>query len=270
MVYSHRVAVSREPETAEDHHSEHSDHHEHIPAGAGIAYYCPPLQVHVILAGSAIAVSLAGIGLSLRAIPKRVAVEPPPEVAADIGAALNPNLRPRVPLAAGGAISYDQPTAGRPGVYRQPVARFWLLAALLAIATALAGWWTLATRSNVWNVNDLFHQVLDPTKEGNYRRAIHGVFTAGIIVLLLTLALLTRLAVGRRIVLALFSLLLVFFLWFQVWFGSLLMMDSYAGKLFRLNGTGVEEASPPSTAPAAPTTTTAPATAPATSSTASR
>jgi uncharacterized membrane protein len=271
MVYEHGVGVGRV--------QEHSQADENRPAGSSrhkIEYFLPPLQTHVILAGCAIAAAMVGIGLSLRAgAQARLLLEPTPELS-DISAALNPQIRPRVPLAAGGTIGeppiagpggYEQTATMRMTVQRQPVARFWLLAALIAIATGLAGWWTLAEGSGVWDPKGLWHQVIDPAKDGNPRRLAHGIATGAIVLLLLTQALVSRLAVGRRLVLTLFSMLLIAFLAAQLWFGSLLLFDSPLGKLERFNGTAAAAA--PAPAPgAAPTTTpslsTPPVTAPAT------
>jgi hypothetical protein len=83
-------------------------------------------------------------------------------------------------------------------VQRQPVARFWLLAALLAMPPRLAGWWTLADRSSTWDVQGLWSQVIDPFKDHNPRRLAHGIATGAIVLLLLMLALVSRLAVARR------------------------------------------------------------------------
>ena len=269
MVYRQGVGVGRVQPPAQGDQAKPT-------AADQITYYVPPLQTHVTLAGAALALALVAIGLTLRSgAQARVVVEPTPELA-DIGAALNPNLRPRVPLAAGGQVGmtgtmpmgYQEAGAMQVKMYRQPVARFWLLAAIVAIATGLAGWWTLADRSSTWNVADLWRQVIEPAQQDHhFRRAAHGVATGAIVFLLLMLALVSRLAVGRRIVLALFSTLLLAFFAAQLWFGSLLMFDSYQGKLERFNGTGGTE---PATMPsvpempgAAPPSTTSPTSAPA-------
>jgi hypothetical protein len=265
MVYRHGVGVGEVQPPAQGDQAE-------PPASHQLTYYVPPLQTHVTLAGTALALALVAIGLTLRSgAQARVTVEPTPELA-DIGAALNPNLRPRVPLAAGGAIGmtgtmpagYDQASAMNVRVQRQPVARFWLLAALIAITAGLAGWWTLADRSSTYNPNDLFHQVIDPAQQDHhYRRAAHGVVTGAIVLLLLMLALVSRLAVGRRVVLGFFSLLAVGFFAVQVWLGSTLMFDSFQGPLLRFNGTGTAPATMPS-APENPSTSPTSAPAPAT------
>jgi uncharacterized membrane protein len=256
MVYRQGVGVGRVQPPAQGDEGK-------PPLANQIAYYVPPLQTHVLLAGTALALALVSIGLTLRSgAQARVTVEPTPELA-DIGAALNPNLRQRMPLAAGGAVGMTGTMAGAAGydpaamqvrVQRQPVARFWLLAALVAITAGLTGWWTLADRSNTWSPPDLFRQVMEPAQQDhNFRRAAHGVATGAIVLLLLSLALVSRLAVGRRIVLALFSTLLMAFFAAQLWFGSLLMFDSYQGKLERFNGTGAEPATMPGT-PGVPST----------------
>jgi hypothetical protein len=163
-------------------------------------------------------------------------------------------------MPAGTMMGYDEAAAMQVRVQRQPVARFWLLAALFAIGTGLTGWWTLADRSSVWNVQGLWEQVIEPAKDHNLRRIAHGIATGAIVLLLLMLALVSRLAVGRRVVITAFSMLLIAFLALQLWFGSLLMFDSYAGKLERFNGSGpttlpASASEPaPSTAPSAPST----------------
>src|SRR5439155_19311460 len=87
------------------------------------------------------------------------------------------------------------------------------------------------------------------------RRMAHGIATGVIVLLLLMLALVSRLSVGRRIIVAMFSMLLIVFVAAQLWFGSLLMFDSNIGGLGRFNGAGGEApATMPSTSPAAPST----------------
>jgi hypothetical protein len=270
MVYRQGVGVGRVQPAAQGDQAQ-------PPLAQQISYYVPPLQTHVTLAGLVLALALVSIGLTMRsAAQARMTIEPTPELA-DIGAALNPNLRPRVPLAAGGQLGmtgtmpgYDQASAMQLRVQRQPVARFWLLAAAVAIAAGLSGWWTLADRSSTWNISDLWRAVIEPAQQDHhFRRAAHGVVTGGIVLLLLMLALMSRLTVGRRVVIAFFSVLLVAFVALQVWLGSTLMFDSFQGPLVRFNGTETQPATTmpagapePSAPSSGPTSAPAPATAP--------
>jgi hypothetical protein len=149
------------------------------------------------------------------------------------------------------------------------MARFWLLSALLAIATALTGWWTLAHFSDMWSPNDLWQLVLNKDNPDNNRRLAHTVTGGGIIVLLLILAGASRFPIGRRLVVSIFALILLAAVVAQIWFGSLLMFDSASGPLGKFNGAAesIIPESQPTSEPATPSIfedpTTLPATAPA-------
>jgi uncharacterized membrane protein len=243
------------------------------------AYYAPPLQVHTILAGATVSLALAALGVSLRAGAKGdhpsgdYSMEVAP-VQSNIASALNPSFaRAKDPN------DYEPDLDGPPPEPRPPRprpagARFWLIAALLAIGTSLTGFWTLAYFSDVWDPRDLWEMIADRETAGS-RRLAHTITGGGIIVLLLLLSVIARVTAGRRFVVLLFTMLLIVAVAAQTWFGSLLMFDSPSGGLgsFSVPAGAVEPAddSPttePATAPAVPpavppaaatTTTTAPA-----------
>ncbi|MEO6435254.1 MAG: hypothetical protein ABIP55_05780, partial [Tepidisphaeraceae bacterium] len=262
MIYQHGVGVQAADATVET--PDLSD------LKYKIAYFASPLQVHVILAGSAISLALAALGLSLRAGAQvNVVVSPTPELS-DIGMVLNPNAR-SADARYGSPLSVpstsmnqlDDATMRVDVVGRPKAGRFWLLAALLALLAIATGWWTMAVFADTWAIGDLWQMAAD-TETAGWRRLIHVVIGVGIVAVLLALAVLSRIAAGRRMVLSLFATLLIVAVVFQVWFGSLLMFDSPNGPLGSFNGAveavdDAEPTPPPTTAPA--TTTTAPSTA---------
>lgn len=249
--------------------------HEQTDAKDRLAYYAPPLQVHVILAGSAIAIALAALGLSLRAgAQATVIVEPTPELS-DISSALNPNVRAARPMptittgssaATAGSVAaatMDDAALQTNVIRRPPMGRFWLLAVLLGLITAATGYWTLAQDSSTWDIKSLWHMIAD-TSEG-YRRIAHVVTGVSIVALMLVLAVVSRMRAGRSLLLFVFTLALLAAVLAQIWFGSLLMFDTPGGSLGKFNGGATAMTSESSESGAASTTTaTAPAPAPAT------
>ena len=85
-----------------------------------------------------------------------------------------------------------------------------------------------------------------------------------IIGLLLVLAVVARSTIGRRLVLWFFTLLLIFAVGAQIWFGSLLMFDTPSGPLGKFNYAETQPESPPATLEPAPPAGTVPATRPST------
>ena len=108
--------------------------------------YVPPVELHVVLAGGAVAAGLAAIGLSMRRkLIVGAIISPPPAELTDIGYVFNPAARcrrqtRRLSSARWMMLLWKQTTR------RQPVARFWVLGLLLAIATVLTGYWTMSGR----------------------------------------------------------------------------------------------------------------------------
>jgi len=273
MVYRHGVGVEPLRDTA----SQHAPSVEGSGTGSAAtieqtdwkhraAYYAPPLQVHTILAGAAVSLALAALGVSLRAgakgdQPGDYSIEVAP-VQSNIASALNPSFarakdpNDYVPELDGPPIEPRLPRARPAG------ARFWLIAALLAMATSLTGFWALAHFSDVWNPKDLWDMIADRETAGGARRLAHVITGGGIIVLLLLLSVIARVTAGRRFVVLLFTMLLIVAVAAQTWFGSLLMFDSPSGGL----GSFTVPTSPAAPAESSPTTapTAAPAVPPAT------
>jgi hypothetical protein len=189
----------------------------------------PPLQVHVVLAGFAVAAALAALGLSLRAANTARAatlVEPADELS-DLAAAYG--ARPVRP----GRDSFDPSpgTVARVDVVdrsRVPSARFWLLAALLAVMTGAFGWWVLLRSEEVQNMWD-FAGLWNAHVKDYPRRMFHVIAAGAIVMLPLVLAIIARAAPRQRGLIFLLSLLLIGAVAVQVWLGVLLMWDTPEG-----------------------------------------
>jgi uncharacterized membrane protein len=226
-------------------------------------YYVPPLQLHVLLAGLAVAFAFGALGLSMRAIAvaeealERGASPGEPE---DYGTERDVLYQPPVPrgpatMDVARSLNPDADLSSRAA--RLPVSRTWLLAALLAAGAAVAGFWFLGGRDELrmWEPKRLWAEV-QPDK--GQRRIVHVATGVTIVVVPLLLALVTRVSRRPKVMLTLLSLVLLAAVAGQVWLGVLLMLDTPHGSLYRFNaaedGTG-----PPASGPG-----TAPATAPAT------
>ncbi|HEY7091188.1 MAG TPA: DUF2231 domain-containing protein [Tepidisphaeraceae bacterium] len=186
-----------------------------------VEYYAPPMQMHVILAGTAVAIALASLGLSIRKLTQFL---PPPQVD-HIAAALGESS----------ASEFDR-TNRMPDPQDIPhivglTSRFWVLASLVAILTAGVGYFILASGSGMWSLADVWKELIKPST----RRLAHAVAGVSIIVLPLILAMLARWGPRRKWTLALFSLLLLVAIAFQIWLGILLLFDTSEGSLTRFN-----------------------------------
>lgn len=209
-----------------------------VPAAAlqtkvreGMERYLPPLQTHLILAGVAVAIALAALGVSLRAAntTTRMVVEPAAELD-DLAVAYGAR-----PVGAPRPRDLDE-FEGAPAAIvtdRLPSARLWLLTTLFALLTAGLGWFVLASSADTWNARELINMVFGPYRDMP-RRAAHVVTGGAIIVLPLILALVARVAPRRKLVILFFALLLIIAVAAQVWFGILLMWDAPDGPLDKL------------------------------------
>jgi uncharacterized membrane protein len=187
---------------------------------AGVDYFVNPLQAHVSLAGLAAAMTLLGIGLSLRAVSTSPHWMDPELERAGVSALPNRQRGGAEDMAVLRSFAPRVEITGE--VERIPAARFWLLTFLVAATASLAGWWVLGDEHETYRPQDLWKLV---TGEGYLRRLTHVIGGGAIIVLPLFMALLARIARRSRGMVALLALLLVIALAMQVWFGILLMFD---------------------------------------------
>ncbi|MGH7176226.1 MAG: DUF2231 domain-containing protein [Tepidisphaeraceae bacterium] len=197
----------------------------------GVSYFAPPLQTHVILAGFVIGIATCAIGLSIRAACQTTPIVDGDDLAAALASPMEPP-----PVHREHTARPDRPVSRA----LVPPARFWMLALLLSIATAAGGWWAMA-RSGERQLTDfvgLWDVVRDPAQNSGAaltRRVAHLGAGAGIIALVLLLALVTRLAPRSRFFLGILILVLLACVVAQVWFGVLLMYDSNSGPVMRFN-----------------------------------
>jgi hypothetical protein len=225
---------------------------EQVQAKHSVEYFVPPLQLHVTLAGLAVAVALGALGLSFRAVnvagdaaaladaereldaPERDMLYQPPvprgPAAMDVVRSLNP----------------DTDVTGAPR--RLPVSRLWLLASLLAIGAASAGaWFLVKEEAGTWDPKQLWAMVKPAGGNTMSRQFLHVATGAVIILTPLLLALVTRVSRRPRVSLTLLALLLLAAVVVQVWLGTLLWLDTSQGPVTRFNTSS--EGSPPASAP---------------------
>jgi uncharacterized membrane protein len=251
-------------------------------------------QLHIIGAGFAFAALFAGLGLSIRRLTtlRAAAAEnaaerqitrpptgaPPRRTTDDLSVirSLNPES----------GLDYEPPHV--------PVGRWWLVATLVTVLTAVGGYWIMSQQdfANPTGWNDDFVSRLGLSKVGVLlqpktwdinRHLAHVALGGAMVLLALFLGLISKVAPRRPWLLTLFGFLLVLTVGAQVWMGIALTFDGGKGPLFRFKPVATEttsESSNSSTptsatpapeatpAPAAPTPATAPAatadTAPAT------
>jgi uncharacterized membrane protein len=160
----------------------------------------PPLQVHVLFAGLTIAMAMGALGLSIRRLSTRDAVQPAPTERDTHDVAYSDSPALQVKLIVVGEPVYP--------------ARFWLLAAVLGLATAAAGVWVAG-----WTWDQLQPLLGQP------RDLMHIVLGASIILLALILAGLIWSGRGRAWTIGAVAMLLLLVVGAQVWVGILLMYD---------------------------------------------
>jgi hypothetical protein len=183
--------------------------------------------MHVIMAGTTVALGMAALGLSLRGTT-RLPVEQLPEPGR-----IAQNLDYRSALR-------SENDAGMPLVRepyaRVPSGRFWLLTSLAGLLTVLGGWWVAAHFADVYDPMELWKITI--SRDGMpriTRRIAHIAMGVTIVVLPLILSLVARFARGARMLLGIFALLLMISVAAQIWLGALLMLDSPIGTITRFN-----------------------------------
>ena len=240
-VYRHGVAVRMEQESehaqpatssaTQTSNGADQEHHR----GFDLAHLVPLVEIHLIAAGLVFALALAALGLSIRETTLPTSVPRVDETARALGrGATSTGMESDI------RDSMEVPQdVVRP---RLPVARFWLLAALLGIVTASLGAWMLMRSMDMpldrINVKELWSAVqnFEGTDRVNLtRRFAHLVGGGGIILLSLLLALIARAAAHARIVVFAVGALLVLFVAAQIWLGVLLLFDTNMGKITGFN-----------------------------------
>ena len=204
-----------------------------------ISYYTgQPVQIHMIMAGVAFAFALASLGLSIRKITSLYPEFPSTLLTGD-GTVETDNGG--IPLVAPHS-EYAGPGTMQGAVPPDPevviAGRFWLLAALLAIVTAVGGYWVWASDNNQWALGASGTTSWPAAAESSSSgRAIslHVWIGLSLIVLTLILAALSQWSPRNKAVLGLFALLLVLVISAQTWLGILLQFEGSEGPLLRFS-----------------------------------
>jgi uncharacterized membrane protein len=232
-----------------------------------VSYFAPEGEVHLLLAGTVFAMAAAALGLSIRraATTETVVVQrvPPTYISAEAGR--EGTVKPISLLQA-----LNDPGDEIPVTRTTPAARFWLIAALLAICAIFTGLWFggfLLPWPWIIDRGQIQRAIKHIPDAKRAREGLHIVFGASILVLVLILALLTRFVPRSRVILGAFAFLLVLVMAAQVWLGVLLTFDGDHGPLARfknaaeVNAPDEENPSTPTTQPSiTPSATTMPIT----------
>lgn len=230
MIY--RLGISVKPDVPSMEAQKAADVDAKKDMESRVQEYVPPMQLHVTLAGWTVAMALVSLALAIRAISaSRTPADwelgsSPGDL--DFANALNERTgEVGMPPAQREITTSDLPTDDSPVVV-VPAARFWLVTTLVALATAVAGIWTMG----IWNFKDISDQL----RNANHNRAlVHVVVGVTIVVLTLILAILARWGKRNKVMLTIFALLMVVAIAAQVWLGVLMMFDTTSGSLTRFN-----------------------------------
>lgn len=201
------------------------------------------LQIHIITAGFAFAVAMGALGLSIRRLTSASSEESEPEPVllqrtATVGAAVGGHGAANAPRRVTDDISVlrsfnpDVDIEAEPE--RLPVFRFWLLTAVVVIATAVLGYWVVAGQ-NYFNIDgwhsfrdSLVTNLLPGQRVGRYKA--HLALGCALLALALLCGTLAAFAPRRPVLLGIAGLLLVLVIAAQIWIGVLMTFDG-EGKL---------------------------------------
>jgi uncharacterized membrane protein len=214
----------------------------------------PPLELHVITAGTAVALALAAIGLSFRKITATYELEDTRPIRPRDETMAPSKPGPRTPPSPVSMLRSFNPEIEVTIAPFAPAGRFWLLACLLGLFTVAGGLYVshaqeIQAKENVFKA--VWSDINPKNNEGGQKiNRLFGHVTAGVVIVLtpLVLAGLARFATRRRFLLSLFTLILLVAVAAQIWFGVLLLYDTPAGSIMKFRTT--EGAAPAATQPA--------------------
>lgn len=232
MVWVDRVAVEPSSDPALTVHPAFAQT-QNDPANSGrekFDRYVNVMQIHMIGAGLVAALSLLAIALSLRGahreldnpFQEQLAEPPPADPMAPIPVHDDPNAR-----FAAAIRPPDYQTAAVPPPL--PASRFALLGTLLALITAAGGLYI----AGVVNWDNFQDDII--RGGGGTRDVAHAIGAGCIVVLTILLALVARVATRQRFIIAIFSVILLAAIAFQLWIGTVILLDSPTGPLLHLN-----------------------------------
>lgn len=181
----------------------------------------PPVEAHLVLAGLTLSMCFAALAISYRRSSDFRTSEH--VVDTDIADALTARS-----MGAFGVNETPAPHIEHVVAVPTPAARFWMLASLVAVLTALAGWWTYGSFN--------WREAWDYVRDVEHKRVFwHVVFGGALIVLPWIFALFTRFAPRARLFLMLLTLCVLGVAAIQVWLGILLLFDTNQGAVTRFN-----------------------------------
>ena len=210
------------------------------PPPTRVEGWFPPVELHLVAAGTTVAVALAAIGLSFRQLATidGLTVEPRDGGQTELVRSFNPNIE----------VAQRLPPL--------PAGRFWLVTFAVAVVTALGGYFVLARGADVFTDAHghygqipamLWKQIKPEPPQKVNRLLVHSLTGGAIVVVPLVLAGLARFAPRQRVALSVFTVLLVGAVAAQVWIGVLLLYDTPDGPInhFKQPAAEASPAAPP-------------------------
>jgi hypothetical protein len=247
-----------------------------------VKFYVPPLELHMTLAGIAVAISLAALGLTIRRLERPVVTPtnmPPPPPAAS-ATPITSSLRPvRAPDPTGSSgvsgavprnpanIVYSDPPAdpmeGDPLRDRKVVEQVadspdtaHLVVVTRPPVIFPGRYWMLAfvvllltAAAGLWSVvgtfdKDSLHNAIDEIRHNHMRLLLHSLFGVSYVVLALALAGLAKFGRKKSTATSVFMIVAVLVIAVQIWLGILLLFDGHEGPVFKFNPAGTPATQP--------------------------
>lgn len=237
-IYRHGTAVelpSNHPSATRVGGGEAGSDDSRAPQRHGIKWYVPPLELHMVLAGIMVALSVGALALTLRRLERTAPGSEPAETIGPEDSTMGTSAPETV-------IAPDviaAPPAGAVVVrtYTTPMGpihagRFWLLGCFAAICTAVAGIWSVI---DVFTAERLRKNWAQLTESDHRRLLAHSIVGVCLIVVSLLLAALARFGRRRRALSLFFLAVLVILIGLQIWLGVAMVYDGHNGPLYRFN-----------------------------------
>ena len=198
---------------------------------AGLSWYLPPLELHIVLAGILVAIAVGAMGLTIRRLePAAARTEP--------GEEIEPGERPVEEFSPQESAAPLAPLPQGAYVVRDLFAgRFWLVALVAGLCTAVTGLWSAV---HVFSGDTLAENVRTLKEPEHRRLLLHVVFGVTLVALTLLLAIFARWGRARRRFTGGLLALLVLVTAFQLWLGIAMLYDGHEGPIFRFTSTTAE------------------------------
>lgn len=212
-------------------------HREPVQHPVWVMRFLPPIQLHMLLVGGAIAFAMVAIGLSIRrwsqsAGPLPASAIPGQAVRAGqpVGAAATPPVSEEAAAERPGQPVAPAPAVLAPTTVLYPIfpARFWLTALIFGVLAALGGLWMTGD----WTLRALIGPLQEEgTDWMNARVFWHIIFGVTVALCTLILAITTRFSQRAKALTLIFIILLIIAVVPQLWVGILMIYDSPQGPM---------------------------------------